>query len=77
MVTLVARRTIQPSARVGDEEMVTEKFKGIDICFEELTLLVKVGGKDLNIVDAVTGRVRAGTMTALLGGSGVGRFLGF
>jgi Fe-S cluster assembly ATPase SufC len=52
---------------------VTEK-KGIDIAFKNLQLAVKVGrNKSINVVDSVTGRIRKGAMTAILGGSGAGK----
>lgn len=47
---------------------------GIDIAFENLKLVVKVGrDKSVNVVDDVSGRIQKGTMTALLGGSGAGK----
>lgn len=46
---------------------------GIDICFKNLSLTVKVANEPINVVDNVTGRVRAKTMTALMGGSGAGK----
>ena len=45
---------------------------GVDICFKNLSLSVKVADKTINVVDNVTGRVQAKTMTALMGGSGAG-----
>ena len=47
---------------------------GIDIAFENLNLVVKVGrNNSVNVVDDVSGRIQKGTMTALLGGSGAGK----
>ena len=46
----------------------------VDICFQELCLSVKVAGKSINVVDNVTGRIREKTMTALMGGSGAGKY---
>jgi len=46
---------------------------GVDIAFENLSLTVKVGKKDVKVVDTVTGRLRAGTMVSLMGGSGAGK----
>lgn len=46
---------------------------GIDICFENLSLQVTVDKKPVNVVNEVTGRIRAKTMTALMGGSGAGK----
>eukprot|EP00538_Stauroneis_constricta_P012480 CAMPEP_0119548188 /NCGR_PEP_ID=MMETSP1352-20130426/2157_1 /TAXON_ID=265584 /ORGANISM="Stauroneis constricta, Strain CCMP1120" /LENGTH=1292 /DNA_ID=CAMNT_0007593377 /DNA_START=125 /DNA_END=4003 /DNA_ORIENTATION=- len=46
---------------------------GVDICFQDLSLTVKVGDKCINVVDHVSGRVQAQTMTALMGGSGAGK----
>jgi ABC-type multidrug transport system fused ATPase/permease subunit len=45
----------------------------VDICFKDLSLAVHVADKSINVVDNVTGRVRAKTMTALMGGSGAGK----
>ena len=45
---------------------------GVDIAFENLCLTVTVKQTEVKIVDRVTGRLRAGTMTALMGGSGAG-----
>jgi ABC-type multidrug transport system fused ATPase/permease subunit len=48
---------------------------GVDICFKDLSLAVQVAGNEINVVDHVTGRVQEKTMTALMGGSGAGKFL--
>lgn len=63
---------------VGEEdddvsEMESESL-GIDICFKNLSLSVKLGNKQsAKVVDGVTGRIQAKTMTAILGGSGAGK----
>ena len=54
-----------------------EGKSSVDIAFENLCLSVKVGDQSANIVNNVTGRVRARTMTALMGGSGAGKLIGF
>lgn len=46
---------------------------GLDVTFENLCLAVNVGGKQVNVVDSVTGRMRSNTMTAVMGGSGSGK----
>ena len=46
--------------------------RGIDIVFQDLSLSVKVGDSSVNVIDEVTGRIRAKSMTALMGGSGSG-----
>jgi len=46
---------------------------GVDIAFENLSLSVQVAGEDVKAVDSVTGRLRAGTMVSLMGGSGAGK----
>lgn len=52
----------------------TYRKNGIDITFQNLKLVVKVGRNDfVNVVDDVSGRIQKGTMTALLGGSGAGK----
>ncbi|KAL3921731.1 MAG: hypothetical protein SGILL_002591 [Bacillariaceae sp.] len=48
-------------------------FMGVDICFTDLSLSVKVGKRTAKVVDEVTGRIRAKTMTGILGGSGAGK----
>ena len=53
----------------GNEKIEKE---GVDIAFENLSLTVNKGGKHVKVVNDVTGRLRAGTMTALMGGSGAG-----
>lgn len=50
-----------------------EGTKGVDICFQDLSLRVKVGKNDINVVDRISGRIRAKTMTAIMGGSGAGK----
>ena len=50
----------------------TQSGIGVDICFKDLSLAVHVAGKSVNVVDHVSGRVKAKTMTALMGGSGAG-----
>ena len=51
-----------------------EQKEGIDIAFQNLQLEIKVTGKkSINVVDDVTGRIRKGTMTAIMGGSGAGK----
>jgi hypothetical protein len=62
---------------VPDELMLVSSRRGVDepgvdICFKNLSLAVKVADKTINVVDKVTGRVQAKTMTALMGGSGAG-----
>jgi hypothetical protein len=44
----------------------------VDISFKDLSLAVQVAGQQINVVDHVTGRLQAKTMTALMGGSGCG-----
>jgi hypothetical protein len=44
-------------------------YPGIDITFKDLSLGIKVGDSNINVVDKVTGRIRAKTMTALMGKS--------
>ena len=49
------------------------QYPGVDICFKDLSLSIQVGSSTINVVDKVTGRIRAKTMTALMGGSGAGK----
>lgn len=47
---------------------------GVDICFKNLSLSVKLGNKQYaKVVDGITGRIRAKSMTGILGGSGAGK----
>ena len=45
----------------------------VDIAFRDLSLAVKVGDSSIKVVDSVSGRLKAKTMTALMGGSGAGK----
>lgn len=45
----------------------------VDITFEDLSLTVQAGEKPVNVVNHVSGRIQAGTLTALMGGSGAGK----
>ena len=47
--------------------------ESVDIAFQNLCLTVKVKDSSIKVVNDVTGRLQAGTMTALMGGSGAGR----
>eukprot|EP00532_Pseudo-nitzschia_australis_P020819 CAMPEP_0168291848 /NCGR_PEP_ID=MMETSP0142_2-20121227/6616_1 /TAXON_ID=44445 /ORGANISM="Pseudo-nitzschia australis, Strain 10249 10 AB" /LENGTH=897 /DNA_ID=CAMNT_0008239483 /DNA_START=9 /DNA_END=2702 /DNA_ORIENTATION=+ len=48
-------------------------FNGVDLCFKDLSLSIKLGKQTVNVVNKVTGRIRGKTMTALMGGSGAGK----
>jgi ABC-type multidrug transport system fused ATPase/permease subunit len=49
------------------------QYPGVDICFKEASLNIQIGENTIRVVDEVTGRIRAKTMTALMGGSGAGK----
>lgn len=52
---------------VSDRQNEAEDFnKGIDIAFKNLSLEVSVAKKKIRILDHLTGRIKAGTMTALM-----------
>ncbi|CAB9504093.1 Putative white-brown complex homolog protein 30 [Seminavis robusta] len=70
VTTNAARRDSKSGESSGafDEECET-----IDITFEDLSLSVEIANTKVYIVDHVTGRLRAKTMTALMGGSGAGK----
>ena len=57
----------------SDDETMHWSYPGVDIAFQDLSLSIKVGDSTIRVVDGVTGRVRAKTMTALMGGSGAGK----
>jgi len=71
VVTTNAARRDSKSGEIsnGTEEECTS----IDIAFENLCLSVQLAKQKVYIVDHVTGRLRAKTMTALMGGSGAGK----
>lgn len=59
--------------QVYTEKPKMDDSEGVDICFKDLCLEVTVAKKQINVVNNVTGRLRAKTMTALMGGSGAGK----
>lgn len=59
--------------QVYTEKEGTDASDGVDICFKDLCLEVTVAQKKINVVNNVTGRLQAKTMTALMGGSGAGK----
>eukprot|EP00977_Amphora_coffeiformis_P015413 scaffold4510_cov183-Amphora_coffeaeformis.AAC.98 len=67
-----------PSMRDSEDEELSsirmDKQQSVDLTFDNLCLAVTVGdGKKVNVVNGVSGRCPAGTMTALMGGSGAGK----
>ena len=48
--------------------------KGIDVSFQDLSVAVEAKDRPVKIVGKITGRLGAGTMTAVMGGAGAGRF---
>lgn len=59
-----------------DAQMMSRKALengGVDIAFRDLSLTVKLKKTEVTIVDQITGRLKAGTMTALMGESGAGK----
>lgn len=56
-----------------DQKVASNVFHGVDICFKNLCLQIPVGENIINAVDDVTGRIRAKTLTAIMGGSGAGK----
>ena len=59
-----------------DHEYVSNdqiNFRGVDLCFKDLSLSIQLGKKSVDVVKNVTGRIRGKTMTALMGGSGAGK----
>jgi ABC-type glutathione transport system ATPase component len=57
----------------ADDNTDMMESRGVDLCFTDLSLSIKLGKKKVDVVNKVTGRVRAKTMTALMGGSGAGK----
>jgi hypothetical protein len=63
---LLLEVTMEADSPLGDDDFDFESrwnYPGIDICFQELSLLIKVGENAINVVDNVSGRIRAKTMT--------------
>ncbi len=58
---------------VDEDENDKEECRGVDLCFKDLSLSLKLGKKKVDVVNNVTGRIRGKTMTALMGGSGAGK----
>jgi len=56
-----------------DDLFADADLMGVDLTFEDLSLTVSVGDKEINVVNHVSGRLASGTMTALMGGSGAGK----
>ena len=54
-------------------ELVGDASRGVDLAFQDLSLTVHVGGREIKVVNNVSGRLQAATMTALMGGSGAGK----
>ena len=73
---LLLEVTVEDMDLFDDEEDggLKDDSLGVDISFEDLSLAVNVGGNAFPVVDRVTGRIRGKTMTALMGGSGAGKF---
>ena len=67
VTTNAARRDSKSGVSSGGSE---EEYPTVDITFENLSLSVELAKTKVYIVDHVTGRLRARTMTALMGGSG-------
>ena len=53
--------------------LVGDASRGVDLAFQDLSLTVRVGGREIKVVNNVSGRLQAATMTALMGGSGAGK----
>ena len=65
--------TVMGEMDVDGDYGVDWQYPGIDICFRDLSLNIQIGENNIRVVDEVTGRIRAKTMTALMGGSGAGK----
>lgn len=70
VTTNAARRDSKSGISSGGSE---EEYPTVDITFDNLSLSVELAKTKVYIVDHVTGRLRARTMTALMGGSGAGK----
>jgi ABC-type glutathione transport system ATPase component len=57
----------------ADDHTDIIESRGVDLCFTDLSLSIKLGKKKVDVVNKVTGRIHAKTMTALMGGSGAGK----
>mmetsp|Transcript_27613 Transcript_27613/g.55261 ORF Transcript_27613/g.55261 Transcript_27613/m.55261 type:complete len:1005 (-) Transcript_27613:1103-4117(-) len=50
-----------------------ERKRGINVEFIDLSLSVRVSGETVRVVDRASGKLREGTLTAVMGGSGTGK----
>ncbi|GMH92516.1 hypothetical protein TrVE_jg6745 [Triparma verrucosa] len=48
-------------------------IKGVEVRFENLSLTVNVGGKEMTVLNNISGTIKEKTMVALMGGSGAGK----
>lgn len=63
---------IMTETEAGPKLEIDKSFS-VDVTFSDLSLAVTVKRDSVTIVNKVTGRLQAGTMTALMGGSGAGK----
>ena len=62
------------AVRIEASQKDIEQKEEIDIAFLNLKLEIKVTGKNsINVVDDVTGQIRKGTMTTIMGDRGAGK----
>lgn len=70
---LLAEVTTNPDELLSIRPTEASSSPGVDITFMDLSLAVTVGESSVNVVNHVSGRLKASTMTALMGGSGAGK----
>jgi hypothetical protein len=62
---------VEENTDIDVKALAAEK-PGVDVCFEDLSLNIKVGDRSISVVEKVlTDRLRGRTITALMGGSGL------
>jgi len=74
LAEVIANPNYMPTSTIRpDDGADIEDSDSVDLTFEDLSLAVKLGENTVNVVNHVSGRIEAGTMTALMGGSGAGK----
>ncbi len=68
--TELLTRVTKDALLESHEKHITQKYEGVDLAFQNLSLELTMGSKKVNVVNQVSGRLPAHTMTALMGGSG-------
>lgn len=71
--TFLLEVTTREEEKAAIQDSSLPKGAGVDLAFDDLCLTVQVGDQAINVVNHISGRLQASTMTALMGGSGAGK----